>query len=53
MRYDLPETRVRSKAHLVLPTVALFSVLLGLLFGSVFLLVTVINLVGEVIESLL
>lgn len=53
MRYDLPETRVRSKAYLVLPTVILFSVLLVLFFGSVFVIGTILNMVGEFIESLL
>lgn len=49
MRYN----QVRSKACLVLPTVVLFSVLLVLFFGSVFILGTILNMVGEAIESLL
>lgn len=53
MRYDLPEARVRSKAYLVLPTVVLFSMLLVLFFGSVFILGTILNMVREAIESLL
>jgi len=42
-RYDLPEEKVRSKVYLILPTVALVSVLLGLFFGTVAALAWAIN----------